>query len=62
MKRNSLFRYSFLGVAGLAVLFAGYSYWKGKGKNPQDKYLTVRIWIAVMCAVPSVRRVLCKPW
>src|SRR6185436_5022993 len=43
MKRNSAFRYAVLGVAGLAILFAGYSYWKRKGKNPQDKYLTVKV-------------------
>jgi HlyD family secretion protein len=43
MKRNSAFRYAILGVAGLAILFAGYSYWKHKGKNPQDKYLTVKV-------------------
>ena len=43
MKRKSVFRYAILGVAGLAVLFAGYSYWKRKGKNPQDKYLTVKV-------------------
>ena len=43
MKRNSAFRYAILGVAGLAILFAGYSYWKGKRKNPQDKYLTVKV-------------------
>ena len=43
MKRKSFFRYAILGVAGLAVLFAGYSYWKNKGKNPQDKYLTVKV-------------------
>ena len=43
MKRKSFFRYAILGVAGLAVLFAGYSYWKRKGKNPQDKYLTVKV-------------------
>jgi len=43
MKRNSAFRYAILGVVGLAILFAGYSYWKRKGKNPQDKYLTVKV-------------------
>jgi HlyD family secretion protein len=43
MKRNSVLRYAILGVAGLAILFAGYSYWKNKGKNPQDKYLTVKV-------------------
>ena len=43
MKRNSVFRYAVLGVAGLAILFGGYSYWKRKGKNPQDKYLTVKV-------------------
>ena len=43
MKRNSVIRYAILGVAGLAILFAGYSYWKSKGKNPQDKYLTVKV-------------------
>ena len=43
MKRKSFFRYAILGVAGLAVLFAGYSYWKRRGKNPQDKYLTVKV-------------------
>jgi HlyD family secretion protein len=43
MKRNSAFRYAVLGVAGLAIFFAGYSYWKRKGKNPQDKYLTVKV-------------------
>jgi HlyD family secretion protein len=43
MRRNSAFRYAVLGVAGLAILFAGYSYWKRKGKNPQDKYLTVKV-------------------
>jgi HlyD family secretion protein len=43
MKRNSVFRYAVFGVAGLAILFGGYSYWKRKGKNPQDKYLTVKV-------------------
>jgi HlyD family secretion protein len=43
MKRNLVFRYALLGVVGLAILFAGYSYWKRKGRNPQDKYLTVKV-------------------
>jgi HlyD family secretion protein len=42
MKRKSLVRYAVVGVVSLGVLFAGYSYWKGKGKNPADKYLTVK--------------------
>lgn len=43
MKRNSVFRYAVLGVVCLVVLFAGYAYWKRNGKNPQDKYLTVKV-------------------
>jgi len=43
MKRNAWGRYAVVGVAGLAILFAGYSYWKRQGKNPRDKYLTVKV-------------------
>ena len=43
MKRNSVFRFAILGVVGLAVLVAGYSYWKSKERNPQEKYLTVKV-------------------
>ncbi|MCI0419192.1 MAG: efflux RND transporter periplasmic adaptor subunit [Acidobacteria bacterium] len=43
MKRNSVVKYGVAGVLGLAILFAGYSYWKRKGQDPHDKYLTVQI-------------------
>jgi HlyD family secretion protein len=43
MKRNSSIRFAVLGVVGLAILFGGYSYWKSRKKNPQDKYLTVKV-------------------
>jgi len=42
MKRNSLLKYTLLGAVSLAIFFVGYSYWKGKAKNPAEKYLTVK--------------------
>lgn len=43
MKRKVLIRYSVAGLLGLAVVLAGYSYWKSKNKDPKDKYLTIKV-------------------